>query len=249
MSFLNLIKKSAFVAAIATIAFSSTSYAEELKISGSTTVYANVFEPYQANLEKQTGLKLKVIGNGSSRGLEDLIAGKSNMGMISSSMESMKRKVTTEGINELQAHRIGTGRVVFITHKSNPVKKLTFDQLKSILLGKTKNWSEIGGEDKPIVVVSEYKGGGIRSTVEKKVLDKASFAGNVKELANGTQIVKVAAQIPGSLGVASAVTLNDKVSVLETDKKLEQPLSLVTKGEPNADAAKLISVVKELLAE
>jgi hypothetical protein len=46
-----------------------------VQISGSTTVNLNVFQPFQAQIETASGVKLKVIANSSSHGLEDLNAG------------------------------------------------------------------------------------------------------------------------------------------------------------------------------
>ena len=166
------------------------------------------------------------------------------MSMISSSFESVAKKVA--GADTLVAHRIGAGRIAFITHTSNKVKKLTLDQIKLIISGQVRNWFELGGDDKPIVIISEYAGGGIRLTVEKELLNETSFSGDVKGLPNGTQIVKVVSQIPDAFGIASAATLTDSVSLIETDKEIEQPLSLVTKGEISPSVKKLIDAIKAL---
>jgi phosphate transport system substrate-binding protein len=243
MSYISMIKKS-FAVGMVGVFLASGAYAQELKIHGSTTVFANIFEPSKAKLELSTGLTLNIISNGSSRGLSDLLAGEADIGMISSSLASMASKVP--GTEALTENRVGTGRVAFVTHKSNKVTELTLDQITSILKGDITNWEELGGDNKAIIIISEYKGGGIRSTVEKELLNKAPFAGKIKELVNGTQIIKVAGQVPGSFGVASAATLTDNVILIKTDKKLEQPLSLITKGAPDANAQKLIDAVKAL---
>ena len=228
------------------LGFSLSAQAGNLTLHGSTTVTSNVFEPFQGKLESATGLKLNVIGNGSSRGVEGLDTGKADIGMISSSVDSMKKKVPSAKWAEIKEHNVGIARIAFITHKSNPVKNLTLEQVTNILNGTIKNWSEVGGEDKAILIVTEYKGGGMRSTVEKKLLQKASFAGKMKELANGPQAVKVTSQVPNAFGVANGAIVNDTVAEVKTDKNIEQPLILLTKGAPNADSQKLIDAIRAL---
>lgn len=226
--------------------FAPSAQAEEtLSVHGSTTVYANIFESHQDKLEQETGLKLNIVSNGSSRCVKDLLAGKADMGMISSSMESMSKKIDDPGFAELQGHQVGISKVAFITHPSNTVKDVTLDQVKGVLTGKITNWSELGGEDQAIVIVTEYSGGGIRSTVEKKVTE-GPFAGNIKDVPNAPQAVKITSQLPTAFGVATAATVNEGVSVLNTDKKIEQPLVLITKGDPSESAQKLIDAAKAL---
>lgn len=232
----------------AIIAFTtiSTANAAALTLHGSTTVHTNVFVPFQEKLESSTGLKLNVVGNGSSRGVKGLMSGKADIGMISSSIDSMKKKVPDADWSSINSHDVGIARIAFITHKENNVSDLTLEQIKSILSGGIINWSEVGGTNKPIIIISEYSGGGIRSTVEKKLLDKQSLRGKIKELANATQVTKVTSQLKNAIGLVSGVNINDRIKEIKTDSKIEQPLILLTKNDVNANATKLIDAIKAL---
>jgi phosphate transport system substrate-binding protein len=44
--------------------------------------------------------------------------------------------------------------IVPVVHPSNPVQDLSLDQLKAIYTGQVRNWKDVGGPDKDIVVVS-----------------------------------------------------------------------------------------------
>jgi phosphate transport system substrate-binding protein len=233
-------------AAIIALTTISTANAADLTLHGSTTVAANVFKPFQAKLESVTGLKLNVVGNGSSRGVAGLVSGKADIGMISSSVESMKKKIPDADWGAIKSHEVGIARIAFIVHKDNNVSNLTLEQIKSILLGDIINWSDVGGANQPIIIISEYSGGGIRSTIEKVLLDKQSLKGKIKELANAPQVIKVTSQLKNAIGLASGVTINASIKEIQTDSNLEQPLILLTKGDPNANAVKLIDAIKAL---
>lgn len=226
-------------------AFLSSVMAAELRVNGSTTVNAAVFDAHKADIEKESGLTLKIVANGSSHGLEDLLKGNADIAMISSSLDSEKSKLKEAGADNLKEFPIGTSSIAFITHKDTKVDSLTSDQVKGILNGEITNWSAVGGSDAPITIISEVDGGGIRSTVEKKLLN-GPIKANVKSMPNGPQVVKVVSQLPNSFGIATSGTADTSVKTLKTDNPIQQPLAFVTKGDPSADAIKLIDAVKKL---
>ena len=211
-------------------------FADVLRLHGSTTVVANIMKPHQVVIEQRTGHKLRVVANGSGRGLQDLVAGKAEIGMISAPLEAAVKKIKKKNAafndSDLQAHQVGETRVAFITHPSNPVKSLTMDQVAGILSGKIKNWQEVGGRPQPIVVVCEDRNGGVRTMTEKALLDGDSIVGSAKQMPNGTQVIKVVSQLPVAFGVAAAAAMDSKVKAVSTDGSVVQPLILVTRGAP-----------------
>ena len=53
--------------------------AGEVTVHGSTTVASNIMLPHKSDIEKQSGQSLKVVANGSSRGIMDLAAESASM--------------------------------------------------------------------------------------------------------------------------------------------------------------------------
>jgi phosphate transport system substrate-binding protein len=121
-----------------------------VKISGSTTVNVNIFQPLKEQIETASGVKLEVIANSTGRGLEDLIAGRVDVAMLSSSLTAVAGKINQKqpgavDTSTLKEFKIGESRVTFIVHSSNSMKSLTLPQLKEILAGNITNWKEVGG--------------------------------------------------------------------------------------------------------
>jgi len=227
---------------------SSLALAETVEIHGSTTVAANLLMPKKADIEKAAGIDLQIVGNGSGRGLADLLDGKVKVAMISAPLEdevkSLKAKGTAVDEAKLQAHKVGGAPAAFAVHPSNPVKSLSTAQITDILSGKIKNWNEVGGPDKPIVVVCETKGGGVRSMVEHEFLGGGDIAANKREVPNAPQGVKIVGQVDAALGIVSKISLSSEVAELKGGKDVVQPLILVTLGDPAPDVAKLIAAAK-----
>jgi len=232
-------------ALVALLALGATAHAGTVAIHGSTTVSGAVLVPYKADIEKASGETLDIVANGSGRGLADLIAGKTDMAMISAPLaaEVAAANAKTPGSIDpakLVGHQIGEAQVAFVVHPSNPVTALTLAQITGILSGKITKWSEVGGADQPILIVAAGPGDGVRSVVEGRLLGGASISAKVKEMPNATQIAQVAAQLPAAFGVSSAASIRSGVTVLKTDQTIGQPLILVTMGPATPDATKVI---------
>lgn len=226
---------------------------ETIKVSGSTTVEANLFKPYHKALENFSGQKVKVNGNGSSRGIIDLFKGTSDMAMISAPLKDVLEKIDihSDGLDaaSLKVHKIGETEIQFGSHTNNLVVILSKKEIKQALSGYKTNWKEFGGEDLPITVVTEYQGGGFRTVVEKKLLHGAEFANDLVEGKTGKDIINLAKQHEGAIVVATKKILHDTQDVREikTDFKLTQPLFFVTKGEPTKEQKEVIKTATELL--
>ncbi len=218
--------------------------AEMIRLHGSTTVTANLFDLHKSKIETKSGTTLNIKANGSSRGIKDLLSGEADMGMISSSMESMRKKMTDPDASRLVGHQVGVGELVFVTHPSNKITSLTFDQLTKIFNGEITKWSELGGGKRPIMIVSEYTGGGMRTTLEKKLLSGNRIKAKTKDVPNGRLVKKMVAQIPHALGFMTNALLDESITKLKTDKEIKQPLILVTKGNPTPSEQKLIDTAK-----
>ncbi len=228
--------RSLFFSLAAMVAVAAPASADALRIHGSTTVFANILQPHQQAIEHRSGHSLNVVSNGSGRGLEDLVGGRADIGMISAPLETTVRKVKKKNAgfdaSGLMAHQIGETKVAFITHPSNPVGTLTLKQITAILEGKITNWKEVGGRSQAIVIVCEDPSGGLRAMTEKALLKGGTITGSAKQLPNGTQIRKLVGQMPMAFGIAAATTVDQTVKELSTDDSIVQPLILVTRGKP-----------------
>jgi phosphate transport system substrate-binding protein len=222
---------------------------EMIEVHGSTTVARNVLIPNKDELDKVVGRKIHVIANGSSKGIIALLGGKADIAMISAPFEDVRASVERKqpgliGDAQLVEHRIGAIKTRFIVHPSNPVRSISKDQLRDILLGKITNWSEVGGPDMPVAVFTTKPGKGLRSLVEEKLLDGQSVVGTAQELGTLQQVVQVIGQAKHGIGFVNVPRLDDSVAELE-GSFVDQPLILVTKGPADTNARALIDAMAQ----
>jgi len=116
-------------------------------------------------------VKINISGGGSSSGVKACAAGTVDLGAASRDI-----KITEQ---DLIPHCIARDAVAIAVHPSNPVSELTIDQVAGIYEGTITNWSEVGGNNEDIVVVSREEGSGTRDCFEhgvtKNIKDDALF--------------------------------------------------------------------------
>lgn len=103
---------------------------------------------------------IAVTGGGSGTGIAALINGTVDIANAS-------RKIKDDELQSAQAngvmpveHVIARDAIAIIVHLDNPINSLTLAQISDIYAGKITNWSQIGGEDRPIVLLSRESNSG-----------------------------------------------------------------------------------------
>ena len=225
--------------------------AEELSVASSTTVANAVLLPYRAQLEKLTGLTLDIAPVGSSNGVRALAEGHAQIAAVSAPLVDVVTRINekTPGSvdgRRLRQHDIGTSRVAFVLHPSNPVKDLTFEQVTDILAGRITVWSELGGVDLPIELIAEPRGGGIRTMVEKTLGEWGDVMVDSRVVQSASLVPYIVSKMPTAIGIATNTAVDNTVFAVSLDRVIEQPLFLVTKGEPDARLKKLIEAVRSI---
>jgi phosphate transport system substrate-binding protein len=226
--------------------------AQTFVVQGSTTFTHRVMEPYQGAIEAASGHKLTVVPNKSSDGLLALFDKRADFAMISgplaTEIASLKSKHPELAFDRLRSFKIWSTRVAFAVNRKNPVRQLTAEQMRAILLGTITNWRGVGGPDLPIRVVLVREGGGVQASIEQELLDgKAISAPDAITVQISSEVVKLVEQTPEALGLSQlSIVKGGQVAELKLDGEIEQNLTLVTLGDPTPAMQKVIEAAREI---
>ena len=148
---------------------------------------------------------------------------------------------------------IAIDAVVPIVHVANPVDNLTAEELNLIYQGKTKNWKDLGGPKKRILVMSRDVNSGTYDIWEEKILHKAKITPNVQLQASNDTVVHAVSRNRYAIGYISIAYLNKTVKALKVngigasertaisgEYPVSRPLFMITNGEPSALAGDFI---------
>ncbi|MDB9307156.1 phosphate ABC transporter substrate-binding protein [Aphanizomenon sp. CS-733/32] len=141
-----------------------------VKIDGSTSM-VTINQNLRKGFEKQfPGAKVEAVGNGTDKGIEDLLAGKVDIAAASRPLTAQEQD---QGLKPVI---ITQDAIALIVGKANPFNRgLTSSQIADIFQGKINNWSAVGGPSATIRVINRPAISGTHQTFQELVLKKAEF--------------------------------------------------------------------------
>jgi len=209
----------------------------KITLAGSTSMEKLCEAMSESFMEKYEGVTVTIEYTGSSAGVEAVTNGSVNIGNASRNLKDGEKK------NGVVENIVAIDGIAIVTDKNNKVKDLTTEELVDIYTGKIKNWSELGGADKAIVVIGREAGSGTRGAFEEilKVEDTCKYA---QELDSTGAVIAKVSSIEGAIGYVSLDAVDEKVALIalngvEANKdniskgsyKLARPFVMATKGE------------------
>jgi phosphate transport system substrate-binding protein len=222
--------------------------AEEIKIGAGAAPTENIFKKIQAPMEKAIGVKLVLISNGPSEALKELDKGAVEAASGGLTFPDWMAMMDKEGyaIPDKAAYKhrvIGKDVIKVLVNKDAAVKQLSNEQLKGLFTGKTKNWKEIGGPDKPVVVLLGSKIPGTQSVFQKQAMDGEPFTKEFKEGTTAEDLKSKVVSTSGGICLGTLSQIDDTVNTPEISE-FGRPIILITKGEPSPGVTKMLEYLK-----
>jgi phosphate transport system substrate-binding protein len=223
-------------------------------ITGASTIAPLAAELGKRFEERNRGVRVDVQTGGSSRGISDVRAGLSSIGLVSRALKDDEK--------DLKAFTIARDGVGIILHRDNPVNELSPEQIVGIYTGAITDWSAVGGKPGLITVVNKAEG---RSTLDLFISYFKLRASDIKPqvvIGDNQQGIKTVAGNPAAIGYVSIGTAEYEAgadtpikllglkgvaatveNVGNSTFPLARPLNLVTKSEPEGIVKSFIDFV------
>jgi phosphate transport system substrate-binding protein len=253
----NMLKKAVLGLSILFITSGAAVAAESIVIKGSTTVLPIAQAALEAYIKANKDVQISLSGAGSGDGIKALIDKTTDI--ANSSREIKKEEIShaaTKGVKPV-AHVVAYDALIPVVHPKNKVKDLSLDQLSQIYQGKITNWTEVGGEDLKIVVISRDSSSGTFESWDHFVMKKAKVFPRAQMMASNGAIVTAIANNRYAIGYLGMGYINKSVkplqvngvngsaqTVLSQKYPLARELYMYTNGEPTGEVAKFIAFVK-----
>jgi phosphate transport system substrate-binding protein len=146
-------------------------------------------------------VQIAVTGGGSGTGITALA---NNTVDIANASRAIKPEeieaMKANGINPVE-FVVARDAIAIIVNPDNPIKELTLQQISDMYSGKYNNWTEVGGEDRPIVRLSRETNSGTHVYFLEQVL-RLGESGNKTLFAPDTLL------LPSSEGITAEVRDN-----------------------------------------
>jgi len=128
--------------------------------TGSDTLVNLALAWAEAYMSQHPDVRISVTGGGSGTGIAALINGTIDIANASREMKKEEvEKAKANGISPVE-FVVARDAIAVVINPENPVDRLTIPQISAIYTGSISNWRDVGGEDRPIVLVSRESNSG-----------------------------------------------------------------------------------------
>ena len=118
----------------------------------------------------------------------------------------------------LLGYPIGQDGIAIIVHPDNALASLTTEQVRRIYTGDITNWSEVGGSDLAIEVVSREDGSGTRAEFESQVMGERQTTLLSRVVPTSAAMVTSIATLAGGIGYVSISYVDNRVRAVLLDE-------------------------------
>ncbi|HNS51700.1 MAG TPA: phosphate ABC transporter substrate-binding protein [Anaerolineae bacterium] len=184
----------------------STTATTRIQNKGSDTMVNLALAWAETYNQVDPSAQVSVTGGGSGTGIAALI--NRTVDMANASREIKPEEVSqaeASGVRPVE-HVVAGDAIAVVIHPSNPVSRLTIPQLSDIFSGKISNWLEVGGEDRPIVLLSRESNSGTHVYFLEEVVrqgdgdDTTLFSPNTLLMPSSEGITTEVRQNPNAIG-------------------------------------------------
>jgi phosphate transport system substrate-binding protein len=236
---------------------------------GSDTIVNLALAWAEAYQKINPAIRISVSGGGSGTGLAALINGTTNI--ANASRQIKKEEIADAQKNGIDPYEIQIARdaIGVIVNPANPVQQLTLQQISDIYSGKITNWRAVGGDDRPIVLLSRETNSGTHVFFLEQVVrlgqkdNKTLFSQDTLLLPSSEGIMAEARQNPNAIGYDGLGYITPEVKTLAIAAKpgdeyvmpsvatvnngkypIARPLFMYTPGEPTGDVKTYIDWIR-----
>jgi phosphate transport system substrate-binding protein len=234
--------------------------AETIENKGSDTLVNLALAWAEAYMKLHPEVRISVTGGGSGTGIAAMINGTVDIANASRAMKPEEiAAAEANGITPVE-FTVARDAIAVVVHPSNPVDRLTLQQISDIYTGKITNWRQVGGEDRPIVLLSRESNSGTYVYFLENVIrlgDKDSnllFSPDTLLMPSSEGISTEVRQNPNAIGYDGLgyVTPDQKMVAVAVDASgpyvlpsvetvndgsypISRPLYMYTAGEPTGE--------------
>ena len=153
--------------------------------------------------------KIFVQGGGSSAGIQAVRTGAAEVGMSSRNLLDSEK--------DLIAVPIIYDAIAVIVHPGNPLQDLSLEQVRKIFSAEITLWSELGGRNHPITLLTREEGSGTRDAFQKLIMGEKEISLSALVQDSNGAIRQVVTDDRNAVGYISLGLVNDRVKALKID--------------------------------
>jgi len=164
--------------------------------------------------------RISVTGGGSGTGISALISNTVDIANASRAIKEEEIEAALANGVEPYEKIVARDAIAVIVNPHNPVQRLTLQQVSDIYTRRVSNWKELGGEDRPIVLLSRETNSGTHVYFLESVIrlgndeDKTIFSAETLLLPSSEGIIAEVRENPNAIGYDGLGYITPEVKVI-----------------------------------
>lgn len=201
---------------------------------GSTSMEKVIGFLSESYMEENKNVKVTYNPTGSGAGITAVSEGRCDICLSS-------RDLKDDEAQTLDSKTVAIDGIAIIVNPENKLSDLSIEQIAKLYTGEVTNWSELGGDDAPVVLIGREAASGTRDGFES-ITDTKEKCKYTQELTSTGDVIQTVSSNPNAIGYASLAAVNDKVKVLSVENvapsvktiqdgsyKVQRDFNLITK--------------------
>lgn len=214
------------IALFVVIMFVSFGQINAQRIKGSDTVLPIAQKTAENFMNKDRSTRVTVTGGGTGVGISALMDGTCDIAMASRAIkfgEKIKFKKAKQDITEVI---VAYDALAVVINPSNPINRLTREQLEGIFRGRITNWKQLGGQDLKIIVYSRETSSGTYEFFKESVLEEKNYVSHTLSMPATGAVIQSVSQTKGAIGYVGLAYINKRIKTIAVsynNKSFAQP--------------------------
>jgi phosphate transport system substrate-binding protein len=205
-----------------------------ITIKGSDTLVRLGQRWAEAYMAKNPGVVLQVSGGGSGTGIAAMLNGSTDVCQASRDMKEREYAQTKEKNIEVYRVSVALDGIAVFLHETNPVKELSFAQIKGIYTGAITKWKEVGGPDSRIILYGRENNSGTYTFFKEHVLNEEDYSEYTQTLPGTAAVVNAVSKDKNGIGYGGIAWATGvkyaAVKKSDTDKVVLPSVETVSNG-------------------
>lgn len=210
---------------------------------GSTSMEKVIGYLSESYMEENKNVKVTYNPTGSGAGIQAVSEGRCDIGLSSRDLKDDEKTTLDQTV-------VAIDGIAIVVNPENKIEDLSVEQIGKIYTGEITNWKDVGGDDKPIVLIGREAASGTRDGFES-ITDTKDKCKYNQELTSTGDVIQTVSSNPNAIGYASLAAIKDTVKTLSVENvkpskdtiqnktyKIQRDFVLVTKKDTKlSDAA------------
>jgi phosphate transport system substrate-binding protein len=172
-----------------------------IRVKGSDDMASRVDTLARLFMKENPQVTIIVSAGARTSGMSDLVDRNCELVMSGHDFTDEEKQAAREKGIQLDEHLVGYGGLGFLTYPENTVDELTLEQVQKLIRGDYNNWSQVGGPNEQVVIISlEALNSDVRLYLLHDFLHVPTVRSRVERMNSFQGILKKVAETKGALG-------------------------------------------------